>query len=412
MRNIKILFLLIASLNLWGCMKDLKMDSFTDDAISSTITVTVKMPAGYTYSTGDLIVNLVDPSSGLEFSNTTNQSGVAVIKVAPGSYIAKTETKHVASGGVIYIFNGTSNKVRVSPVDPKQVSVNLPLNVSRAGQIVIKEFYYGGCMDPATGKSYAKDQYFILYNNSDQIAYLDSLCVGVVDPYNAPTSGKSSNWVKFGSTELRDSLPATSMGWMFPGNGTTNSLQPGEEAVVSLNAINHKASVTTSVNLAKAGYWALYDPIMTRMQSTPEPGVKLLQGFWKVGTATSYVVSQPSPGLFIYSLGGKTPAQFISTTYTWNPGYATNRNFDCLMVDKNLVLDGVECFRNSTDSKRLRPEVDNGYAMTDGSGMGQSVHRKIDQNATTAAGGRIVYMDTNNSSNDFEKRSTASLLNK
>ncbi|MEN6618517.1 MAG: DUF4876 domain-containing protein [Rikenellaceae bacterium] len=412
MRNIKILFLLIASLNLWGCMKDIKMDEFTDDAISSSISVSVKMPAGYDYSTEDLVVKLVDPSSGLEFSEITNQSGIATIRVAPGTYIATTETKHVASGGVIYIFNGTSEKVRVTPVDPKQVNVNLPLNVSRAGQIVIKEFYYGGCMDPATGKSYSKDQYIILYNNSDEVAYLDSLCVGVVDPYNAPTNGKLSVWVKGETTELRDSVPVCGIGWMFPGNGTDNPLQPGEETVISLNAINHNASVSTSVNLGKPGYWALYDPILTRNQSTPEPGVNLLQGFWKVGTATSYVVSQSSPALFIYSLGGKTPAQFVIDTYTWKPGYASNRNFDCLMADKNLILDGVECFRNATDSKRLRPEIDNGFAMTDGSGQGQSVHRKIDATATAAAGGRIVYMDTNNSSNDFEKRLTASLLNK
>ncbi|NCC46613.1 MAG: DUF4876 domain-containing protein, partial [Bacteroidia bacterium] len=45
-------------------------------------------------------------------------------------------------------------------------------------------------------------------------------------------------------------------------------------------------------------------------------------------------------------------------------------------------------------------------------GQGQSIHRKIDEAATAAAGGRIVYMDTNNSSNDFEVRSQVSLLNK
>jgi len=81
------------------------------------------------------------------------------------------------------------------------------------------------------------------------------------------------------------------------------------------------------------------------------------------------------------------------------------------MVDKNLVLDGVECFKNITDTKRIRPEVDNGFAITDGSGQGQSIHRKVDPIATAAAGGRIVYMDTNNSSVDFEKRAKASLTN-
>ena len=81
------------------------------------------------------------------------------------------------------------------------------------------------------------------------------------------------------------------------------------------------------------------------------------------------------------------------------------------MVDKNSVLDGIECFRDVTDSKRLRPEIDNGFTKTNGSGTGETVHRKIDAVATAAAGGRIVYMDTNNSSNDFEVKTKASLAN-
>ncbi|MDD4068451.1 MAG: hypothetical protein PHV65_06195, partial [Bacteroidales bacterium] len=69
MKNIRILTLLIVSLNLWGCMKDSKMDEFSDDAISSTIAVEVTMPAGYeTYETSGLLVSLQDPSTGLLFS--------------------------------------------------------------------------------------------------------------------------------------------------------------------------------------------------------------------------------------------------------------------------------------------------------------------------------------------------------
>lgn len=411
MKNIKFLFLLIASVvYLSGCMKDLKTDEFTDDAISSVITVTVNMPEGYNYTTEGLPVYFVDPSSGLEFCDTTNASGVATIRVPHGAYIATTETKHSAAGGVVYIFNGVSEKIRVAPNDPKNASSKIDLNVSKAGQIVLKELYYGGCTNPATSKSYSKDQYFILYNNSGEVAYLDSLCLAVVDPYNAPSSGKTTNWVKPNSTEIRDSIPVSGFGWMFPGTGNQHPLQPGEQVVISLNAINHVPITSTSVNLGIQGYWAAYDPLLTKGQSTPNAGVNLMTGFWKVGTATSWVVSTLSPAVFLYSMGGKTPTQFITDTYTWNPGYATNRNFDCLMVDKNLIIDGVECFRNVTDSKRLRPEVDNGFAMVDGGGQGQSVHRRVDAQATAAAGGRIVYMDTNNSSNDFEKRTTASLV--
>lgn len=408
--KLNIIFLLMLTLTLSGCLKDLRESDFSDENLSSTINVEVKIPQGYDYSLAGLVVKLTDPSTGLYFEGVTDESGVASVKVAHGSYIATTEFKKNEAGGTILIFNGTTDQIRVTPVDASVVNQDLPLNVSRSGQIVIKEFYFAGRINPDTGKKYSDDQYIILYNNSGDVAYLDSLCVGVADPWNALTNGRVSHWVKPNSNELRDSVPNIGIGWMFPGTGRDNPLQPGEEIVISLNAINHLESVSSSVNLGKPGYWALYDPILTYRQAVPEPGVNLLEGFWKVGLASSYVVSKTSPALFIYNLGGKTTEQFVEDTFTLNPRYS-NRYFDVLMVDKNSVLDGVECFRNSTDTKRFRPEIDNGFVMIDAAGQGQSVHRKIDQEATAAAGGRIVYMDTNNSSNDFEVRDVASLLN-
>lgn len=404
----KVTLIILSIFLLNGCMEEARLEQFTDEALSSTINVRVSMPTGFSYPVAGLVVKLNDPTTGLSFQGTTNSQGEVAIHVAHGSYFATTETKFTEPGGIIYIFNATSSKIRVSPIDPKSVTTNLNLTVSKAGQIVIKEVYYGGCFDIPTNKSYSKDQYIILYNNSSETAYLDSLCIGVTWPYNAPST-PNTYWYKTGTTELRDSVPMTSHGWMFPGTGNSLPLQPAGQVVLALNAIDHSLTVTASVNLGVSGYWALYNATTTKGQSVPNVGVNLMENYWKVGTATSYVLSSLSPAVFIFNMGGKTSTQFITDTYTWNLQYPTNRNFDVLMVDKNLVLDGVDCFRNLTDYKRLRPEIDNGFAKTDGSGQGQSIHRKVDIAATAAANGRIVYQDTNNSSNDFEKRTTVSL---
>ncbi len=395
----------------YSCMKEMRKSDFNDDSISGVISLQVKMAEGHDFPLEGITVKFTDSQTGLAYSATTDKNGLATARVSYGTYIASAESKTKGSGGVYNILNGTTDRIRITPSDGS-ATTTLQLKFSQAGQIVIKEIYYGGCKNEKTGKVYSKDQYFTLYNNSDEIAYLDSLCVGVVYNYNAPTNGKLSDFVKPGTSELRDSVPVANIGWMFKGKGKDIPLQPGHEIVVALNAINHTKAVANSVNLGVPGYFALYNPLFTKTQSVPEAGVITLDGFWKAGSSTAYVFSLISPGVFIYSLGGKSINNFIKSCYSVNPTQPSNRNLDVLLVDKNFVMDAVECFRSATDSKRFRPENDNGYVMTPGSGQGYSVLRKVDQEATKTAGGRVVYMDTNNSTNDFEVINNALLTGK
>jgi len=339
MRKIFIFTILMLSLAMSGCMKDLRMSDFTDDAISSTINVTVAMPAGYTYSVEGMVIKLSDPSTGLQFSGTTNAAGVATIKVAHGSYVATTDAKITDEDkGFIFIFNGTSSKIRVTPSDAKTVSVGLPLNVSKTGQVIIKELYYGGCLNPLTGKAYSNDKYIILYNNSDKVAYLDSLCVGMVDPFNAPTSGKTSNWVKTGTTELRDSVPNSSIGWIFGGTGTSHPLNPGEQVVISINGIDHTIAAPNSVNLGVSGYWVSLRSNSYKRTIYTSAWCKPPERILESGNIDSICSFFEQPCCFHLFIGREDSCQVCVPTHI--PGIrdiATLRNFDCLMVDKNLV---------------------------------------------------------------------------
>lgn len=409
-----IIYTAIATLLIFGsCIQELRKDDFKDEAISGLIKIELKMPEGHTqYSVEGMKISLIDNTTGLEYSAVADANGNAEVRVAYGTYTISAESKFKGDKS-INIFNGMQAGLRVTPAN-NIATTSIDLKYSKSSQIIIKEFYYGGCKNLVTGKNYTnKDHYFILYNNSDEVAYLDSLCVGVAYPWNAPTNGKAADFVKPGTTELRDSIPCSTAGWMFRGTGKDNPLQPGEQAVVCLNAIDHTQITSNSVNLGVPGYYALYDATLGfKLQSTPEAGVNTLEGFWKAGKSTSYIISINSPALFLFTMGGKNSEDFVRDTYTINPTSPANANFACLLVDKNLVVDGVECFRNSSDTKRFVPEVDNGFISTPGSGQGYSVHRKVDEEATAAAGGRIVYQDTNNSSNDFYVRENASLTGK
>ena len=52
------------------------------------------------------------------------------------------------------------------------------------------------------------------------------------------------------------------MAWQFPGTGTDYPLQPGEETIIAINAINHMDIASQSVDLSKADF-AFWDPLLT-----------------------------------------------------------------------------------------------------------------------------------------------------
>ena len=85
-----------------------------------------------------------------------------------------------------------------------------------------------------------------IYNNSDEIAYLDSLCIGTVNPV---TSTSPSNFTKPDGS-LWDEIPLFMMAWQFPGTGTDYPLQPGK--TLSRNAINHVDIASQSVDLSQS----------------------------------------------------------------------------------------------------------------------------------------------------------------
>ena len=74
------------------------------------------------------------------------------------------------------------------------------------------------------------------------------------------------------------------------------------------------------------------------------------------------------------------------------------------------IVDGVEVcnMTEATKHKRLHTDVDAGYVGFSAKAQGHTLHRKLDE-AATAAAGFERYVDTNNSSNDFYERETQSL---
>ena len=109
----------------------------------------------------------------------------------------------------------------------------------------------------------------------------------------------------------------------------------------------------------------------------------------------------------------------------------------CIKVPNEWIMDGMEVFSGSSTGnvKRLAPAIDAGYVTLTENFLGRTLYRNVDAEATLAiegnpvvygyaygndpsgidaeatlnAGGRVVYQDTNNSTQDFHERSVQSL---
>ncbi len=330
------------------------------------------------------------------------------------------------------------------------MTVDLNLVASRAGQILIKEIYSGGCQKDGSG-AYQFDKYMVICNNSDQRAEIRNFCVGMAGPYNA--NATINNYVD-GKLYYADAgyTPSICAFWYLRKDLV---LEPWASATIVLcGAINHTTTYTNSVDLSQADY-CTYDPeVFPNTSYYPAPSESIpSENYFKAtfyGQGNAWPVSVFGPALFIFSTGDEDPHAWGQNTDNryYFPGKENSPIYACAKIPNEWILDAVDVFSSEyvTESKPRFPVVlETGYAVLTRS-QGYSIYRNVDKEATEALadnegkivygyslgttdykgaqstdpsgidaeasirnGAHIVYSDTNNSSNDFHQRAKASL---
>ncbi len=366
-----------------------------------TLTVTSLLPEEYEdfdLSGSEALVE--DMNTGNRYTEKTDAEGGFSMTLPDGIYRINVSGRFDTD-----VFNGAADKVVLSGSD---MDMNLQLSYSKAGSIVIKEIYCGGCKKLPQEGDYQGDQYFILHNNDYQVQYLDSLCFGTLSPYN---STGSTPW-----DPIPDFLPVIQAVWQFPGDGDDYPLNPGEDAVVCLRgAIDHTVQYPLSVNLNKAGYFVCYNiTYFANPTYHPAPGDQIrddhiLNVVIKTGKANAYSMSISSPTLVIWKAEGMTMHEFanIKDNVIPVPGSTVD---NVVKVPYEWVYDAVEVFdaRSKTNNKRLAPSADAGYVMQTDTYLGRSLMRRVDEKTSENAGYEVL-VDTNNSLNDFYETEKQSL---
>ena len=401
--------LYILSIILTAACADIRNSDPYEESLN-VLTVTALYPEGYEgFDLEGSSAIVEDMNTGNRYSALTDAAGCFSLTLPNGIYRINVSGRFDRD-----VFNGAADKVVLSGSD---VTLKLPLSYSRAGSIVIKELYCGGCkMLPKEG-NYQGDQYFILHNNDYNVQYLDSLCFGTLSPNNATGTNP---WVSkdeaTGETVFPDFLPIIQAVWQMPGDGNDFPLQPGEDAVICLRgAIDHTLQYPLSVNLNKPDYFVCYN--ITYFWNTmyhPAPGDLISQDrivdvVIKTGQANAYTLSISSPTLVVWKPEGMTMHEFVNAPGNVIPVPGSNVD-DVVTLPLDWVYDAVEVFdaRSTTNSKRLPPAVDAVYVMQTDLYLGRSLMRHVDETASSAAGYEVL-ADTNNSLNDFYETEKQSL---
>ena len=367
-----------------------------------TLTVATVWPEGDIVRSG-AEVRVEDMNTGSRYVSQTDTEGISRFSLPNGLYRINLSGKTDKE-----VFNAAADKIVLSG---KDLGVNLNVIVSKAGSVVIKEIYCGGCKKYPQEGDYQADQYIILHNNDYKVQYLDGICFGTLSPYNATGSNP---WVD--ESGLPEFIPVIQAVWQFPGDGDDFPLQPGEDAVMCLRgAIDHTVQYPLSVNLNKPDYFVCYNPTyFTNTAYHPAPGNLISQDRYldvviKTGQANAYTMSNSSPAVVIFRAEGITIQEHVQNqdNVIQVPGSNVDR---VVKVPFDWVLDAVEVFdgRSAANQKRLVSSLDAGYVTQTDVFLGHTLLRSVDEAATATAGYEIL-ADTNNSLNDFYESEKQSL---
>lgn len=341
-----------------------------------------------------LEVRLQNKGADFSYTEHPDASGKVQFDVQPGKYdvvaSAWFKSTRIAVNGASEEFLLSAEGLWDAHGEFRAPLLEIPLHVAVPNPLIIREVYFHGCTT-LEGANYTKDTYVELYNNAGpggQTVYLDSLCLATVFPYNSTTGNNA--WAG------RDTIPIAQMYWMFPGEGHSYPLAPGESAVVAcVAAVDHGGRATSALALNRAhfGCWSELLP-RHEIAAGVVPMVLTMTGQgnqWAVSVhSPAFVIFRPSMGVAAYQAQG-------AIWENYEPGKSSGSKY--WHIDKNWILDGVECVDSPSSAiKRLPGTIDASYVwMRSGHYSGKCVTRKLD----FTEDGIDVFQDTNNSDADF-----------
>ena len=250
--------------------------------------------------------------------------------------------------------------------------------------LMVSKVYYAGTKD-LMGRNYGADSYVEIFNNSDEVLFLDGKYLGLAE---------SVSPAAYPAHENPDSIYMRQI-CRFPGNGREYPVLPGGSIVVAAkSARNHQESADNSVDLSHADFE------VKAIEGSGNPDVPMLpiiSNSTKIQTLNLINGGLNAVVLF------ETDEDVLSWPEVYQRGKTSGEMFR--RIHKSVVIDGVECLKKpaqtdpDVNTKRLQPDIDAGYiTITAVNGYN---HESVERKVSRYQNGRYYLTDTNNSSADF-----------
>ena len=394
------------------------------------------------FAVSGLEVALTD-SYSTYFANT-DASGLASFSVPVGAYSASVSYK-TSENGVRIAYSGSNNLVLVAAAG---MEFEVDLQKVESQQIIIKELYCGGCPKNEGTGAYTNDGYVILYNNSDIEADASNIVITFAAPYNANGTNK---YYTNGSLlyENESWIPSYGAIWWFQKSVIIPAYS--QIVVAFFGAIDHTATVSASVNLAKSDYYWMSNSGLTAYTNAkyavsdaiPTDNYLTCSPFTK---GNAWALSNTAPAFYIGKMTPSEAKTISDDASNYDATLGTTEAFKVVKFPKERVIDAVEVWSAANIAKsqlRFPASINNGYAAFTNQ-KGYTIYRNVDKEATEAliendgklvysyaggtddvngstdpsgidaeasikAGAHIIYSETNDSAVDFHQRKTASL---
>lgn len=382
----KIIIIIIASIfALFSCQNN-NMDFI------ESIEVSVKMPtqikAEYSFAQKEVVLR----SERMTYTAISNEQGIAIFKnIIPDIYNVYCSwdidsEEHVEMSTEIVenrpaLISAIQSNVKLF----ESTALQLQALLSVKQNLLISKIYASGTRFENNSR-YDADNYVEIFNNSDEVQYIDGIYLALVEG-DSPAG--------FPSKDNPEYIHARQV-YRFPGKGTDFPVEPGKSIVIANSAYNHTTDVPRSVNLENANFefkGTLYNNnnFVEAMQLIYTAYVNIRHINLHRGGVN---------GLCLFATDDNVSE--YPTVYV--PGKTSGNMF--MRIPARSVFDGVEVMSYrvtgvDVNLKRLQNFIDAGFTniSSTGGSNNESMERKVDTARSNED--RVYLTDTNNSQKDF-----------